>query len=110
MSEGKEILVGLKIWSKDHDWVEDEQKRIRNTQGKKPTQAELFQRMRNAYVPIADQAPKLSERYPYTDRNRDLHDKLEKLLNSGDERTIKAMVDFFFDRLKPTPKRKAGGR
>ena len=49
MSEPKRILVGLKVWKEDHDWVADEQDRIRKAERKKLSQAELFCRMRRAY-------------------------------------------------------------
>jgi hypothetical protein len=48
--------------------------------------------------------------YPYAAENRDKHEKLEAVLNSGDEPTITAVVsniEVFFDRLRPkTPARK----
>ncbi len=42
--------------------------------------------------------------YPYEDQNRSLHDKLETILNSGDEDTMLAVIpniELFFKRLKP---------
>lgn len=48
------------------------------------------------------------EAYPYKAENKTLHDRLEKILNSGDEATIRAVVpniDIFFERLKPPPKK-----
>lgn len=49
---------------------------------------------------------------PYRPENRSLHDKLEAILNSGDEGVIGAVVpniEIFFDRMKPpTTRRKTG--
>lgn len=42
--------------------------------------------------------------YPYETDNRPLHDKLERVLNSGDEEILEAVVpniEVFFKRLKP---------
>lgn len=49
--------------------------------------------------------------YPYRGVNRELHDKLEAVLNSGDQKTLSAVVpniELFFDRLKPSARRAAG--
>jgi len=47
-------------------------------------------------------------RYPYLAANREMHDKLEQILNSGDKGTLDAVVpniELFFSRLRPA----AGG-
>ena len=49
---------------------------------------------------------------PYLPQNRGLHDKLESILNSGDEGTIRAVVpniEIFFERLKPSPSKRRSG-
>jgi transcriptional regulator with XRE-family HTH domain len=50
--------------------------------------------------------------YPYFRTNRTLHDKLEAILNSGDQGVIGAVVpniEIFFDRMRPpTTRRKLG--
>lgn len=50
--------------------------------------------------------------YPYAPANRDLHDKLEAVLNSGDEVAVQAIapaVELFFARLKPASARRRSG-
>jgi hypothetical protein len=49
---------------------------------------------------------------PYAEANRILHDKLERILNSGDTETLEAVIpniELFFKRLKPSTKRRAAG-
>lgn len=49
----------------------------------------------------------------YNPANRELHDKLETVLNSGDEMTIRAVVpniEIFFERLRPASVRRANGK
>lgn len=52
------------------------------------------------------------QHFPYREGNRDLHEKLERVLNSGDEGIIGAIVpnvEIFFDRLKPAHRRTGTG-
>lgn len=46
--------VTLKITEDDRDWVAAEQKRLKRKTGKKPTQAELFTALREAYCAIIE--------------------------------------------------------
>lgn len=54
--ENAENLVTLKVAEKDRDWLEKEQVRLRGAEGSKPTQAEMFRRMAEAYVAQREKA------------------------------------------------------
>lgn len=48
----------------------------------------------------------------YAPTNKEWHDKLEAILNSGDEMTINAVIpniEVFFERLKPVRRKRASG-
>lgn len=59
-------------------------------------------------APVATQSPEVH----YATPNRELHEKLETILNSGDEMTIAAVVpniEIFYARLKPISARRKSG-
>ncbi len=58
MIDPAEDLVTFKIRENDRDWAEEEQKRIKKSTGDKPTQAQLFSLLRNAYEGADQSAPK----------------------------------------------------
>ena len=48
----------------------------------------------------------------FAPENAELHSKLETILNSGDEGTIRAVVpniEIFYERLKPVPRKRRTG-
>lgn len=98
----KPVKISPEVWEQIKDWQNKERKET----GVEPTQGNLIEKAWKAFVSTG--APTQAQE-PYTDgyapANRAMHDKLESILNSGDEMTIAAVVptlDIFFSRLKPS--------
>lgn len=82
MPEKTETIVTLKIQEQDHDWATAEQKRIKRSEGRKPTQAELFQRLRSAYEATSKpESPPKTSVTQYPDWTKEAHDLLQLILD-----------------------------
>lgn len=108
--ERKPVKISPEIWEQIKDWQNAERKRT----GVEPTQGQLIEQAWKAFVNpeqnSADLGHDSSE--AYSSSNRSLHDKLEEILNSGDEMTIAAVVpniEIFYARLKPATARRRTG-
>lgn len=78
----------LKISAEDHDWLTKEQIRVRQAEGEKPSHADLFLRMRKAYLGAAPQVgmwPDIPGRY------QRLFRLLADVVRSGDREAIAAV-------------------
>lgn len=90
MTDNEENLVTLKIREEARDWVDAEQRRIKHAGGKKPTQAQLFDRMREAYEKSQGEGGSRSQRAEapmkpvlVERKHSDQHSLLEYVLEHG---------------------------
>lgn len=123
MAKAKDTRAPVKLPPDLHEKL----KRAQNTEweetGSQPSFGDLLARSWELYsgpkagstrqkVPVGLEAKSQRETYPYSESNRILHDKLETVLNSGDDMTIRAVVpniEIFFERLKPANARRKSG-
>lgn len=100
----------VRIYSETYKRLDQEKIAARVAGRDEPSFAELIW----MYMKKADAVDSGEPDYPYAESNRVWHDKLETVLNSGDEETISAVtqnIKVFFDRLRPVrAARRAGGR
>lgn len=82
---------------------------LRRARGRKASQDEMVGLAMDAYVA---RKTGTEGHYSYSPENRELHEKLETVLNSGDQMTIRAVVpniEIFFERLRPRNAKRANG-
>lgn len=97
MSESAKNLAGVKIATEDHAWFEDEQLRVRNARGKKPTQAEMFRLMKDAYIAqglsFGHKPDKKSKVYtiPVTSKQQQCYDLVSQIFRNGTQDRITSL-------------------
>lgn len=112
MLEKKATKNSVKLYESTYKELDEERLQARVKGLPEPTFAELIEKCLRASkkgTPY-DKA----REWHYEAANREWHDKLETVLNSGDEDTISAVsqnIKVFFDRLRPSKAaRRVGGR
>jgi hypothetical protein len=107
----------IRISEKLRLWLSRTQLEERVLTEREPSYRELLDRLFLHVIDSVDQTlppaaqPSGEASFPYAAENRELHEKLEDILASGDEATITAVVsniEVFRDRLRPRRKRSSG--
>lgn len=108
MLENKLNKTPVKIYEASYKELDQEKLRVRMSGMPEPSFAELIDKYIRRAKAMGEPG------YVYNEGNRVWHDKLETVLNSGDEETISAVtqnIKVFFDRLRPVrAARRAGGK
>ena len=100
MTEKKLYKNPIRIYESTYRLLDQEKLSIRIAGNAEPSYAEQIE----AYIRLAKSVDAVEPEYSYVEANRLWHDKLEAILNSGDEATISAVTQnimVFFDRLRP---------
>lgn len=110
MTEKKLYKNPIRIYESTYRLLDQEKLAIRIAGGDEPSYAQQIE----TYIRLAKSVDAVEPEYSYVEANRPWHDKLEKILNSGDEATISAVtqnIEVFFDRLRPVrAARRVGGK